>query len=182
MKQFCRRIFLSLAALSPGVASLTMQEMALSFAVALIGLTGAISMAIAVFAVSPKVNEALSELESPNTEYPSLLTLAALTRLQEQDIDLMSARAHLTSLITPAIGQKGFVTTNDQIAMILSQVMAQWRVTDPMQLSDDQARELWFIERLMRATPAEAGALAKSFTTPTAMLAMRDRVADGTVG
>lgn len=178
MKRLVRRIVLSVAALSPGVASLTMQEIAASLAVMLIGLTGLISVAVAVLAVSPKINETLNGLESPDTDYPSLLTQAALDALQSQDLDPMSLRAQLHQLLSQSHGAKGFVTVDDQVAMVLAQVMAQWRVDDAMQLSDDQARELWLVEQLMRSTPAEAGAMANSFTSPNAMLAMRDRVAN----
>jgi len=177
VKRFMRRIILSLAALSPGVAFLTVQEMAMSLAVMLVGLTGAISVAVAVFAVSPKINETLSSFDTADTEYPSLLTQAALRSLQENGLDPLSLRAHLHELITPTIGKGGFVTLDDQIAMILAQIMAQWSVTEAMHLNDDQVRELWLIERMLRATPAQAGALADNFIAPNAMLAMRDRVA-----
>lgn len=178
MKRLVRRIVLSVAALSPGVASLTMQEIAASFAVMLIGLTGLISVTVAVLAVSPKINETLNGLEAPDTDYPSLLTQAALESLQAQDLDPTSLRAQLHQFLSQAHGAKGFVTFDDQVAMVLAQVMAQWRVDTAMQLSDDQARELWIVERLMRSTPAEAGAMANSFTSPKAMLAMRDRIAN----
>lgn len=178
MKRLFRRIVLCLAALTPSVASLTLQEVAASLAVMLIGITGVISLAVAAIAVSPKVNQTLANLESPKTEYPSLLTLAALTSLQEQDLDPVHIRVHLQALIGPMHGTQGFITPNDELAMIIAQVMAQWRVQDAMQLSDDQARELWLIERLMQSTPAKAGALAAHFTSPNAMLAMRDRVAE----
>ena len=159
------------------MASLTLQEVAASFAIMLIGITGVISVAVAVMAVTPKVNDTLARMEAPDTDYPSLLTLGALRSLYEQDLDPVLIRAQLHTLMVPSTGHKGFVTLQDQVVMILAQVMAQWSVTDAMQLSDDQALELWLIERLMRSTPAEAGALAANFTSPNAMLAMRDRVA-----
>ena len=61
--------------------------------------------------------------------------------------------------------------------MVLGQIMAQWQISDAVQLTDNQARELWLIEHLLRSDPAEAGELAGHFTAPDAMLAMRDRVA-----
>jgi hypothetical protein len=61
--------------------------------------------------------------------------------------------------------------------MVLSQIIARWDASDLSQLDDDQIRELWLIDRMMRASPAEAGALSHYFSAPEAMLAMRDMLA-----
>lgn len=181
MKRLVRRIVLSLAALSPGVVSFSVQELAFSFAMMLLGLTGAISAAAVMIAVSPKVNDTLAGLDAPETDYPSLLTLAALKSLRQEFQHTALLKVHVNQLLVPSEGVRGFVTQDDQVAMILAHIMAQWNVTDALHLTEDQALELWLIERLLRASPAEAGALAENFTTPNAMLAMRDRVANSTV-
>lgn len=178
MKRLFRRMVLSLAALSPGVASLTVQELAVSAAITILGVTSLLSVAAAVLAVSPKIHETLAAYDPPNTEYPSLLTQAALASLRAQPLDPTLLRAEMTKVVAPTTGITGFLTRDDRVAMMLSQVMAQWQVTDVLRLTDDQARELWLVERLLRASPEEAGALSHNFTKPDALLAMRDRVAE----
>ena len=181
MKRLVRKIVLSAAALTPGMAIIAMQEFALSFALMVIGLVGLIGVCAIALGVSPKGNQALNRTETAATDHPSLLTHAGVTALQTQDLDPKSLRSHLDNLITRSHGAEGFVTIDDQIAMVLAQVMARWRTSDAMQLGDDQARELWLVEQLLRSTPAEAGALAEHFTTPDAMLALRDRIASSMI-
>ncbi|WP_178346928.1 hypothetical protein [Marivita hallyeonensis] len=177
MKQLGRRILLSLAALSPGVVSLTMQEFAVSLAIMLLGITGALSMTAVAMAVYPKVSETLATYDVPKTGYPSLLTQGALDFLRTQPLDPRLIRADLEGRLSIKKPGPGFVTREDRIDMILGQITARWNVSEILQLSDDQARELWLVERLVRATPAEAGKMAEHFVSPNAMLAMRDRVA-----
>jgi hypothetical protein len=79
--------------------------------------------------------------------------------------------------MAPTLKTPGFVTEDEQIAMVLSQILARWDAVELSHLSDDQIREIWLVERLMRASPAEAGALSRYFAAPNAMLAMRDVLA-----
>ena len=177
MKQLIRRIVLSVATLSPGVIAITVQELALSVVIMLIGITGAMSVALAAFAVSPKVNQSLTAYSQPNSDYPSLLVQSAFTALVSQSPNPHVIRANMDALMAPAKASMGFVRQDEQVAMILAQILARWGKTSALDLSDAQARELWLIERLLRATPAQAGAMAENFTAPNAMLAMRDRIA-----
>jgi hypothetical protein len=181
VKRLVRKIVLSAAVLTPGLAYFFLRDRDLSSDVFLIVLIGLIGACAAVFAIRPKIKISQRGLDTAPPEYASLLTRAALASLREQDLDPQSLRIHMTQLITRAHGAEGFATFDDQVAMVLAQIMARWGITDPMQLGDSQARELWLAEQLMRATPAEAGALAKNFKTPDVMLTMRDRVADNVI-
>ncbi|MCK0150373.1 hypothetical protein MWU54_10090 [Marivita sp. S6314] len=146
-------------------------------ALTLMGIAGAVSVAAAAVAVSPKVNETMQSAGSGRPGYFSLLTHAALENLRDTCPDVTLVRAHLHDIISPADTSPGFVSEDHQIAMVLAQIMARWEVLDAFQLNDDQARELWFLERLLRASPAEAGAMAECFASPDVVLAMKDRVA-----
>ncbi|MFP7569792.1 hypothetical protein [Marivita sp. S2033] len=159
------------------MVAITFQEIAVSLAIMLLGITGALSVAAAAIAVSPKINQTVMADAKPKTRYPSLLVRSAFGDLASQSPTPVLIRVHIKDFITPSAGADAFVTKDDHIAMILAQIMARWGETDAMHLSDDQARELWLIERLLRASPAEAGELSACFSNPKAMLAMRDRVA-----
>lgn len=178
MNRVLKRMVLSAAALSPGVAAISVQEMALSFAVMLMGVTGLICVAAMSVAISPKVSESITAYESARKEYPSLLLNAAFDFLDAHGPDPLAARARLQQSVIPARFSHGFLNRDDQVAMILSRVMARWGETDVRRLSDSQALELWLIERVLRASPAEAGALAVYFASPNAVLAMRDQIAN----
>lgn len=178
MKRVIRRMVLSAAALSPGVVAITVHEMALSIFLMLMGVAGLLCAAAVTLAVSPKVNESLARYDTPNTGYPSLLLAGAFDFLASHSPDPLTIRARLHGLVTPDRTGEGFLTPDDQIAMILSQVMARWGEMDLYRLTDEQARELWLVERILRASPAEAGALAGYFAAPDAVLAMRDQVAN----
>jgi hypothetical protein len=172
-----KRIVLSAAALSPSMVALFLHEFAMSLVFMLIGLTGMLSVVAATIAISPKLNAALEDHATPKVPYPSLLVGSAFAFLQDNSPDPVIIRATMQKLLAPTHATTGFVTTNDQIAMILAQILARWGETDVLAVSDDQARELWLVERLMRASPAEAGALANFFIAPNAMLTMRDQIA-----
>lgn len=169
-----RRLLLSLAALSPGVVVITLQEFAVSMAFLLLGLFGAIGVAAAALALSPQMAEKTINPSARSSTYTSLLTSSALSDIRKLAPDLLVIRAQLRSLLSPASLPPGLMTQDDQVAMVLSQIMARWGVTDVLSLTDDQTLELWIVERLMRASPAEAGALAGYFSAPNAMLTMRD--------
>ncbi|MFP7671981.1 hypothetical protein ACG74X_01360 [Marivita sp. S0852] len=171
-----RRILLSFAALSPGVVAVFFQELALSLAFALLGVAGAISVAAVAIATSPKISDALTAPATAKRDYASLLRPYAFAELHESCPDPILIRAHLKDMTSPADASPGFVDKDQQIAMITAQIMARWDVIDVFSLSDDQARELWLVETLLRASPAEAGALAERFVTPEVMLTMRDRI------
>lgn len=177
MDRVKRRLLLVSAALSPGVVTITLQEFAFSLAFMLLGIFGALSIAAATIAVFPQIGASSLTSKQPKKTYPSLLVSSALTSLREMAPDPVVIRAMLQSLINPTHKAPGFVTNEDQIAMVLAQIVARWDTTDLAQLDDDQVRELWLVERLMRASPAEAGALAGFFASPNAMLAMRDVLA-----
>lgn len=169
-----RRLLLCLAAVSPGVITLALQEFAVSVAFMLLGLFGAIGVAAVAVAASPQFKEMHDR--SRHADYPSLVVSSALIDLRETAPDPVVIRATLKALMTPSPQIPGFLTDDEKIAMVLAQIMARWARTDPLALTDDQARELWLVERLMRATPAEAGALAGHFAAPNAMLTMRDSI------
>lgn len=174
MKRVIRRTVLSAAALSPGVAAVFVHEMALI----LLGVTGFFSAVAVTIAVSPKIGETLASYDAPRTEYPSLLLAAASDFLATHCPDPLSIRARLHGLIAPGATVAGSPARDDRIAMALSSVMTRWGETDIHRLSDDQVRELWLIERILCASPAEAGALAQYFAAPNAILAMRDQIAN----
>ncbi|MGJ8603343.1 MAG: hypothetical protein ACSHXH_04380 [Marivita sp.] len=172
-----RRLLLSLAALSPGVVTITLQEFAVSLAFMALGLFGAIGLAVVAVSISPQVKQAQFRTDAPSPSYPSLVLTSAFADLRQKAPDPLVIRATLYAVMTPTIQPPGFVTEDEKVAMVLAQIMARWGETDPMSVSDDQSCELWLVERLMRATPAEAGALAVYFAAPNAMLTMRDRIA-----
>lgn len=171
-----RRVLLSLAALSPGVVTLALQEFAVSVAFMVLGLFGAIGVAIVAVAASPQMKDLHETSSARKASHPSLLTASAMNEIREKAPNPVVIRASLRTLMKPQNQMPGFVTDEEKIAMVLSQIMARWGHSEPTELSDDQARELWLVEQLMRATPAEAGALASCFTAPNAMLTMRDRI------
>jgi hypothetical protein len=175
--QVKRRLLLTMAALSPGVVTVTLHEFALSMALMVLGVFGAISIAAAAVAVFPQSVLPGLETEDTRRSYPSLVMTSALDSLRDIAPDPTVLRAQMEKLLKPAGLSSGFMTEDDQVAMVLAQIMARWNTTDAMLLSDDQIRELWLVDRLMRATPAEAGALSKFFTAPNAMLTMRDTLA-----
>ena len=177
MDRVKRRLLLVSAALSPGVVTITLQEFAFSLAFMLLGLFGALSIAAATIAVFPQIGPSSLTSNTPKKTYPSLLVSSACASLRTMAPDPLVIRATLKTLISPMHRAPCFVTDEDQIAMVLAQIIARWDATDLSQLNDDQVRELWLVERLMRASPAEAGALAHFFASPTAMLAMRDVLA-----
>ncbi|MCL3881284.1 hypothetical protein [Marivita sp. GX14005] len=150
----------------------------MSLAFVIFGLVGAIALAASTVAMSSKMNTTVRTDRAAQPHYPSLLLRHARDRLSEQSPDPVAWRAGLIGRLAPDGTDRGFVTREDQIGMILSQIIARWSVTDPALLSDDQVRELWLTERLLRADPAQAGELATLFVTPGAMLAMRDLVAE----
>lgn len=172
-----RRLLLSLAALSPGVAVVTLQEFAVSMAFVLLGLTGAISVAAAAIAMSPSMAQNKLGPSDHKKDYKSLLVPSAIAELRRTAPNPVVIKVMLNKLITPTQLQPSFATQEDQIAMVISKILARWESPDVMHLSDEQALELWLVERLMRATPAEAGALAAYFSAPNAMLTMRDSIA-----
>jgi hypothetical protein len=143
----------------------------------LLGLTGMLSVVAATIAISPKLNAALEDHVAPNISYPSLLIGSAFAFLQDNSPDPLIIRASMQKLLAPTLASNGFVTADDQVAMVLAQILARWGETDVLAVSDDQARELWLVERLMRAPSAEAGALANYFAAPNAMLTMHDQIA-----
>lgn len=177
MDRVKRRLLLVSAALSPGVVAITLQEFAFSLALMLLGVFGALSIAAATIAVFPQFGPSSLTSKEPKKSYPSLLVSSTCANLREMAPDPLVIRATLQILISPTNKAPGFVTDEDQIAMVLAQIIARWDTTDLSQLDDDQVRELWLVERLMRASPAEAGALARFFAAPNAMLTMRDVLA-----
>ncbi|MFA8387327.1 MAG: hypothetical protein ACEPO2_17015 [Pelagibaca sp.] len=171
------RLLLVSAALSPGVVTITLQEFAVSLAFMVLGIFGALSIAAATIALFPQVGPSSLTSKEPKKTYPSLLVSSAFSSLRTMAPDPLVIRATLQTLISPTPKVPRFVTDEDQIAMVLAQIIARWDMSDLSQLNDDQVRELWLVERLMRASPAEAGALAHFFASPNAMLAMRDVLA-----
>lgn len=166
-----RKFVVSAATLTPGMALIYMQEYTF-FLIVLIGVAAATAIIL--------VRKSRARQKGPGpagTEYQSSLKPAALRALRTDGPDPGRARAELGQLMSRAHGAMGFVTSDDQVAMVLSQVLAQWDATDLKKLSDDQIRELWLVEKLIRSSPAEAGKLADHFTAPDVILAMRDRVA-----
>ena len=173
-----RRVLLTFAALSPGVVALTLQEMAVSLAFMVLGIFGAISLAAATLSVFPHVGPS-SLIESMSRKpYPSLLLPSASDRVRRMAPEPPVIRAQLKLLMENAHSAPRFLTEKDQIGMVLSRILARWDSPHLAELSDDQIRELWLVERLMRASPAEAGALSRFFASPNAMLAMRDALAE----
>ncbi|WP_292289229.1 hypothetical protein [Marivita sp.] len=172
-----RRLLLSIAALSPGMVFIALQEFAVSIAFLILGLFGALGVAAAALALSPQIKNAQIGAGIIKNEYPSLLVPSARSALIDKAPDPMVIRANLHSLMSATTQPAAFLSPDAQIAMVLTRIMARWRKTDVLHVSDDQARELWLIERVMRATPAEAGAMAAFFASPTAVLAMRDSIA-----
>lgn len=174
---FLKRVVLGLAALSPGVVFLTLQEFAVSMAFLVLGLFGALGVAAVAVAMSPPVKHVPSSASLSRQDYPSLILASALPELRDAAPDPLQLRAVLQTMMAPPATDQGGLTEDQQIAMVLSQIMARWGKSDTMTLTDDQARELWLVDQLMRATPAQAGALAGYFTAPNAMLTMRDTLA-----
>lgn len=179
MKRAGRRILLSLAALSPGVAAITIHELALSALLLVLGITGALSVVVFFVAASPALGAKAPARALVAPERRSILRREAISDLRRQIPDTAGLRTHFTALLTERRPNDARFT---QIALVLSQVMARWQVIAVSQLSDDQLRELWLTERLLRAGPAEAGALSRHFVAPDVMLAMRDRLAQETAG
>ena len=172
-----RRFLLGFAALSPGVALLAFRDAQISVELAFLGLVGALGLICAVIATSIDFGEKSATPSKRNTEYPSLLLQSALKDVRSFAPDPPVIRAALRKRIEPGNIVPAFVTQDEHVAMVLSQIMSRWDATDVGQLSDDQARELWLVERLMRASPAEAGALSDFFAAPNAMLTIRDSIA-----
>ena len=177
MDRVKRRIVLTMAALSPGVVAITLQEMAVSVAFMVLGVFGALSVAAATVSIFPQIGPAALIDKASDKTYPSLLVASALARLRIMAPDPIALRVQMHRLLAPNAPPPGFMTDTDQIAMVLSQIIARWDNTDLSDLTDDQLRELWLVERLMRASPAEAAALSSFFAAPDAMLAMRDALA-----
>ena len=175
-----RRLLLSMAALSPGVVFVALQEFAVSMAFLLLGLFGALGVAAAALAMSPQIKQSQVDASTVKNSYPSLLLPSAKLALFSQAPDAILIRANLARILAPSLSPPGFLTQDEQIAMVLSRIMARWSATDVFTLSDDQVRELWLVDRLMRATPAEAGAMAVHFASPNAVLAMRDSISQPT--
>lgn len=178
MDRVKRRALLTFAALSPGVVSITLQEVAVSFAFMVLGVFGALSIAAATLSVFPQIGPSPMMESATKKASPSLLLPSSLARLAAMAPDPTIIRAHLQMLMGQDKGSPRFLTEDDQIAMVLSQILARWDSPHLNDLTDDQVRELWLVERLMRASPAEAGALAHFFVSPNAMLAMRDALAN----
>ena len=177
MDRVKRRLLLTMAALSPGVVTITLQEFAVSMAFMVLGLFGAVSVAAATVAIFPQIIPNAHESTQKKQGYASLLMASAFNNLRDTAPDPIFIRATLTTLMLPGQSAPGFVTEDEQVTMVLAQIMARWDVTDVVRLTDDQARELWLVERLLRATPAEAGVLSQYFAAPNAMLTMRDTLA-----
>ena len=175
-----RRLLLVMAALSPGVVTLTLHEFAVSLAFMVLGLFGAISIAAATIAVFPQIGPVTLPNGPAKKAYPSLVLSSALGTLRDMSPDPISVRLALQARMTATSPSPGFVTEEEQIIMVLSQILARWDAAELSQLEDDQLRELWLVDRLMRASPAEAGALSRFFASPNAMLAMRDVLATPT--
>lgn len=166
-----------MAALSPGVVSITLQEMAVSLAFMVLGVFGALSIAAVMVSVFPQIGPYALIDKTSDKSYPSLLVSSVLDRLRQMAPDPMILRAQVHDLLSSDARSPGFVTDADQVAMVMSQIIARWGNTDPYELTDDQLRELWLVQRLMKASPAEAAALSRFFAAPDAMLAMRDALA-----
>lgn len=177
MDRVKRRLLLVMAALSPGVVTITLQEFAVSLAFMVLGVFGAISLAAATIAVFPQVGPNSLSQGLAKRPYPSLLVSSALNSLKDMSPEPVAIRAALHTVMAPTLKTPGFITEDEQIAMVLSQILARWDAVELSHLSDDQIREIWLVERLMRASPAEAGALSRYFAAPNAMLAMRDVLA-----
>lgn len=173
-----KRLVLSLAAFSPGVVAISVQEMALSFALMLLGITGFISVAAVTLAVSPRIGETLAQYDTPEMGYPSLLLKSAFGFLDRHGPAIPAIRAQLQGTLQPRTTLPEVLNREDQIALILTKVMERWGERDIAALSDAQAQELWLIERILRASAAEAGALSGYFAAPDKILAMRDQVAN----
>jgi len=177
VKALKRRLLLSIAALSPGVVVIALQEFAVSMAFLLLGLFGALGVAAAALAMSPQIKPTQVGNGAIKTDYPSLLVPSAKLALVDKTPDVVVIRANLATVMAPSLKPPDFLTQDEQIAMVLSRIMARWGQSEIFNLSDDQARELWLIDRLLRASPAEAGAMAVHFASPNAVLAMRDSIA-----
>lgn len=70
-----------------------------------------------------------------------------------------------------------FQIDTDQTALILRQIMTRWGCETASDLTDAQLRELWLVNRLVTASPADAAAYSVYFAAPDAMLALRDALA-----
>ena len=65
---------------------------------------------------------------------------------------------------------------DDAIAAILNRFLTGWNHAGADMLTPQETLELALLDRLLRASPQEAGALAQLFTRPDLMLALRDEV------
>lgn len=178
MDRVKRRLLLVIAGLSPGVVTVALQEFAVSLAFMVLGVFGAICFATVTIAVLPQVGQTQEKHRINKKTHATLLISSAAKSLRDTAPEPTVIRGTLQGLISPVQSVPGFLTADEQVAMVLSHIIARWDETDVSQLTDDQLRELWLIERLMRSSPAEAGALSQYFASPEAMLAMRDAVSE----
>lgn len=169
-----RRLVLSMVALSPGAIIVSIMDLDNS-ATLLFGAIGAFSLA--ALALSAKADLFRKNTRKRPSEHISLLLPSALSEIRAKAPDPRNIRDELHAFVTEHAHGSTFLNKEQQIAMVLSQIMARWNKTDVHDLTDDQSRELWLVDRLMRATPAEAGPLAFYFAAPEAMLTIRDSLA-----
>src|SRR6056297_2572839 len=88
-----KRVVLGLAALSPGVVFLTLQEFAVSMAFLVLGLFGALGAAAAAVAMSPPVKHVPSSANLSREDYPSLILASTLPDLRAVAPDPLQLRA-----------------------------------------------------------------------------------------
>ena len=187
-----QRFVFSALAMAPGAALLLAPPAltaGLAQAVGYAGLLGSIAL-LSAFTVhigswprGPRRTQTLPPA-APTESTAQLLLPQAHRRPPPGFPDIDSQRAHVTTRLVrrnwpdaKPYGRDEPDRSDFALATVIGHVVDLWQVPRAEALSDAQVRELYMLDRLASADPAEAGRLAQDFQNPALVLDIRDQIA-----
>lgn len=166
-----RQYLLMGLALSPAAAAIFLPASAakLPFVLGLIGAGSA-------YALLSSLRMHAGEAEFARSGTP--LVRGAVLRDPSADLpDLPTMRRHIAACVTLPEPPDRPPSQDEAIAKALRHVLKSWDCLSPGALNRDEVTELYLLDRLLRAAPAEAGRLSQAFLRPDIVLELRDETA-----
>ncbi|MHA6324657.1 hypothetical protein [Roseivivax sp. CAU 1753] len=124
-----------------------------------------------------------SKAQSSRARPEALLLARAHRRPPDSFPDIDTQRAHITTRLARRYWLDAKPYGPDEpdlldfaISTVIGHVVDLWQVPASEELSDTQVRELFMLDRLSAAAPAEAGRLAQEFRNPALAIDIRDQI------
>lgn len=185
MKYSVQRYLLSGVALVPAFAAYLLPDPARDDIFSVFGLTGTLILwsvlAVSVIHIASYTGARPDTVRRAAPVSPGGLLRPEMLRQSGLALpDLSDMRGHLGAVLAAAETELAPGTPESReraTAIALSRILDTWNVPTLHALAPDRLRELYLLDRLLRARPDEAGALAQLFERPDVVLDIRDQIA-----